>query len=257
MDDNLIETIKLNDEQLNKFNNLIDLRMINVPIQYIIGEWDFRDLTLKVKPPVFIPRPETEELIDLIINDYSFNDGNNNINFIDIGCGCGTISLSLLNELKQAKCLAIDKSQIACDLTKENAKNLNLDKQLTVLNYNIKSFDKNLSNNVITEQYDLIVSNPPYIAYKKLKKLSDDIKLYEDIKAFDGGKDGLDIINIIFDIAVKHLKGNCFLWLEIDSDQTELIKEILLKSTYNKELKFIQSFKDIFNNERFIKIIKL
>lgn len=79
-----------------RFEKLCDCRMARMPIQYIIGEWDFRELTLKMQPPVFIPRPETEELVELILQQYDVKES---LNFLEVGCGSGCISLSLLYSL--------------------------------------------------------------------------------------------------------------------------------------------------------------
>jgi release factor glutamine methyltransferase len=86
----------LTDQQMTKLEQLCLARMARMPVQYIIGEWDFRDLKLKMIPPVFIPRPETEELVELILQQM---DEKNELEFLEIGCGSGAISLSLLKAL--------------------------------------------------------------------------------------------------------------------------------------------------------------
>lgn len=87
---------KLTSAQTQRFEELCECRMARMPIQYIIGEWDFRDLTLEMKPPVFIPRPETEELVELILQQF---DSKRAMRFMEIGCGSGAISLALLKSL--------------------------------------------------------------------------------------------------------------------------------------------------------------
>lgn len=90
------KTIVLTDAQLARFEQLCECRVARMPIQYIIGEWDFCDLVLKMVPPVFIPRPETEELVELILQQF---DSKRTMRFMEIGCGSGAISLALLNAL--------------------------------------------------------------------------------------------------------------------------------------------------------------
>lgn len=86
----------LSETQLNKIDQLCNCRLARIPVQYIIGEWNFKDLTLSMVPPVFIPRPETEELVNLILQQIDITD---EINFLEIGCGSGAISLALLKSL--------------------------------------------------------------------------------------------------------------------------------------------------------------
>lgn len=90
--------ITLTEAQLNRFEQLCECRMARMPVQYIIGEWEFCDLVLKMVPPVFIPRPETEELVELILQQC---DSNLTIRFLEIGCGSGAISLALLHALQK------------------------------------------------------------------------------------------------------------------------------------------------------------
>lgn len=100
------KTLFLNEEQLARFEQLCECRAARMPIQYIIGEWDFCDLVLKMTPPVFIPRPETEELVELILQQF---DSKLPMRFMEIGCGSGAISLALLHALPKVCEIAIRK----------------------------------------------------------------------------------------------------------------------------------------------------
>lgn len=115
----------LNIHQTKKLIAMSQCRLANMPIQYILGYWDFRELRLKMRPPVFIPRPETEELVAIVLNHLNILREQNVINVLEIGCGSGAISLSLMKEYKNhfnyLKILAIDQSASACNLTSENA----------------------------------------------------------------------------------------------------------------------------------------
>ena len=123
------KTSYLNTEQSESLAKMVQCRLAKMPIQYIIGYWEFRELRLTMKPPVFIPRAETEGLVDVILN-HLIGLKNTEINILEIGCGSGAISLSLMKEYKSQfnniKILAVDQSASACRLTLENAANLQL-----------------------------------------------------------------------------------------------------------------------------------
>lgn len=95
-----ISGIKLSSQQLSHFEKLCECRIARMPIQYCLGEWDFRDLTLKMKPPVFIPRPETEELVELILQQF---DCKSSMRFMEVGCGSGAICIALLKSLPKVR----------------------------------------------------------------------------------------------------------------------------------------------------------
>ncbi|XP_044204831.1 MTRF1L release factor glutamine methyltransferase isoform X2 [Thunnus albacares] len=113
----------LSQEKIEQIWKLCTRRLSRMPVQYVIEEWDFRDLTLKMRPPVFIPRPETEELVELVLSDLQMKqtDGDVQHTCLEVGCGSGAISLSLLYSLPQLTVIALDQSQDAVDLTRENA----------------------------------------------------------------------------------------------------------------------------------------
>lgn len=142
-----------------------------MPVQYIIGQWDFRDLRLKMVPPVFIPRPETEELVELILQQVDIT---KKMKILEIGCGSGAISLSLLKSLPAVECIAIDQSKLACRLTMDNAQSLNLSQRLKIFKHKINS---NTLPDEIGSNFDLIVSNPPYVPTREMRQLEPEIKM--------------------------------------------------------------------------------
>lgn len=159
-------------EQVEKFEKLCHARIARMPIQYIIGEWDFRDLKLIMQPPVFIPRPETEELVELILQQQI--DLTKPIRFLEIGCGSGAISLSLLSALPNAVAEAADQSSMACLLTMKNAINLKLSDRIKIIQSKIGD---RMKPEEFNSNYDFIVSNPPYIPSTDLMHLDPEIRL--------------------------------------------------------------------------------
>ncbi|XP_078066079.1 MTRF1L release factor glutamine methyltransferase isoform X2 [Mustelus asterias] len=227
-------------EQKQTIWNLCSQRLQHVPVQYVIEEWDFRDLTLKMKPPVFIPRPETEELVNLVLSEFTEEEDvlfsvektrwQNSQQaapalFLEIGCGSGAIVLSLLHVFKQSCAVAVDKSPEAVDLTRQNAERLCVQHRLQELQLDVLSDSQKLT--WICGSVDVIVSNPPYVFHEDMSGLMPEILRYEDHDALDGGADGLDVIKAILQLAPTVLKDHGKVFLEVDPRHPEMIQNWL------------------------------
>ncbi|XP_055545073.1 MTRF1L release factor glutamine methyltransferase [Wyeomyia smithii] len=241
----------LSDSQLSKIDELCQCRLARMPIQYIIREWEFRDITLKMIPPVFIPRPETEELVELILQQI---DTKQQMTFLEIGCGSGAIVLSILKHVPLSSAIALDQNRLACELTLANAQSQGLRDRLRIFKH--KLVDK-LPKEIEDDKFDMIISNPPYVPSGQLLQLEPEIKIYEDLRALDGGADGLAIIRAILELAGEHLNPEGTLWLEVDSSHPEKIAAYLDEHESRIGLKYICSYKDLFRNERFVEIMKV
>lgn len=169
-----VDTVTLSAEQLARFEELCECRLLRMPIQYIIGEWDFRDLTLQMRPPVFIPRPETEELVELVLQQI---DVKRPLRFLEIGSGSGAISLALLRALPKAIGVALDQSEMAVELTQLNAQRHQLDGRLTVRREKVTRQTAEEATVSTEEMMDLIVSNPPYVPNRDLRGLQAEVKM--------------------------------------------------------------------------------
>ena len=148
------------------------------------------------------------------------------MNVLDIGCGSGAISLSMLKAQSKIQVIAVDQSKSACALTLENAVVLNLDKD------NFKVVNAKLSDDgkmecegeeVPMSPFDLIISNPPYVLRKDLMSIAPEVQLFEDLRALDGGKDGLEVIRSILKFCQKSLKPKGLLFLEVDPCHPHII----------------------------------
>ncbi|XP_071669218.1 MTRF1L release factor glutamine methyltransferase isoform X2 [Patagioenas fasciata] len=203
----------LQQEQIQQLSNK---RLERMPVQYVLGEWDFQDLTLKMRPPVFIPRPETEDLVSLVVEEESWKcEKNSDLCFpvsvphpviLEIGCGSGAISLSLLCKLPQSQVIAVDKEKTAVDLTRENAHRLQLQDRIHILHHDVSlSSAKQL---LLWGPLDFIVSNPPYVFHEDMASLDAEILCYENLDALDGGDDGLRVIKTILALAPSLLKDS-------------------------------------------------
>ncbi|KAI8782364.1 MTRF1L release factor glutamine methyltransferase [Biomphalaria glabrata] len=238
----------LNQTQVDKINELCHLRLTGMPVQYVIGEWDFLDLTLTMRPPVLIPRPETEELallcIETLLNDIEIE----RPTVLEIGCGSGALSLSLLKKCPKLQVVAVDISPTACSLTQENARSLGLMDRICVIQGDFTSDKVQLELSKLSA-FPLIVSNPPYLTTDELTGLQSEIKCFEDPTALDGGLDGLDIIKEIILKAPDLLMTNGHLWMEVSHQQPPLIAK-LVRDSHN-DICLIEVVKDLFGKDRF------
>ena len=214
--------INISQNIIKKFNNEITRRIKKEPIAYITGKKEFWKDTFSVNYSTLIPRPETELLIYKIIKFYKYK----RTNILDIGTGSGCILLSILKELPFSKGTGIDISVEAIKIAKKNSKKMNLSSKS-----NFKVFDINEFN---LGKYDLIVSNPPYIPTRDIRKLSADITNYEPFNALNGGHDGLDVIKKIIYKSKYLLKTNGLFAVEIGYNQYCKVSKFLKQQGFRE-----------------------
>ena len=214
-----------------KFKELINRRSSKEPIAYILKDKEFWSKSFEVNKHTLIPRPETELMIEKLVQIYK----KKTISILDIGTGSGCILISLLSELKSSYGLGIDISKKALYLAKKNA--------IKHLVNNKISFLKRSFKDLYNYKFDLIVSNPPYITSNEMRSLDDDIKKYEPKIALDGGNDGLDVIKKVIYKAKYILKFDGRLALEIGNEQYKKVSKLLLKNNFKIELN-IKDYKD-------------
>ena len=196
----------------------------NEPLQYILGTTHFYRIEFNCDNRALIPRPETEQIIESILE----SDLNNHPapRLIDVGTGTGCIALTLAIHLSNAHVEAVDSSEAALALTWENAEKLDLSERI-VLHHN------NLLSERPDETYDAIISNPPYIATDHWKALPTSVKEFEPRAALDAGPDGTECYEALAPEAWRALKPNGHLFLEIGYDQGTLIQRILQRNGFH------------------------
>ncbi len=211
----------LTSEEYSKFDNLVGRREKAEPMAYILGEKGFWEFDLKVRKGVLIPRPDTESLVEAILDIHK--DRNTALNILELGVGTGAIILSLLHEMPNAKGLGVDVSPDALACAEENAEANNLDDRLTLR-------ASSWFDNVSEDGFDVIVSNPPYIRTDDIPNLMRDVAHHEPSLALDGGNDGLDAYRHIINEAPAKLKAGGLLAFEIGYDQADDLKKLLKDS---------------------------
>lgn len=179
---------ELTKEQYDEFLGYINDRINGRPVAYIVGNREFMGLDFFVKEGVLIPRPDTETLVEEIIQ--LCKNKNEEINIVDIGTGSGAITVSLAKYIKNSKITSLDISDIPLEVGKINAVNNGVDNRIEFLKSDVFTAIKNTE-----KKFDIIVSNPPYIPKKDIETLHTQVKDYEPYNALEGGEDGLDFID--------------------------------------------------------------
>ncbi|KAM4741922.1 LOW QUALITY PROTEIN: MTRF1L release factor glutamine methyltransferase [Anableps anableps] len=239
----------LSKEKTEQVWQLCTKRLSRMPVQYIIEEWDFRDLTLKLRPPVFIPRPETEELVELVLSDLQKHPrvAETQQTCLEVGCGSGAISLSLLKSLPQLEAFALERSQDAVDLSRENASRLGLQDRLKVYHMDvIKDAERMLG---LFSSISVLVSNPPYLFSEDMASLEPEIFRFEDHAALDGGEDGQNVIRQILTLAPDFLSNRGRVYLEVDPRHPPLIRRWVEENM--EELRYMETRHDVSGKPRF------
>lgn len=238
----------LEDEDLAKFEREIKRRGRRVPVEYIIGEKYFMDCKLIVSPGVYIPRPETEILVEEALKileklKYPL------LKVVDLGTGTGNIAISIAKRVQKVKIYAIDLSLKAIKIAKMNAQLNRVEEKIDFL---MGDLFFPLQKKNLKDKIDLIVSNPPYVDRKKLKDLPPEVKKEPDF-ALDGGPEGLSFYKRIISESPIWLKNGGWLLLEIGYNQDKKVAQLLQQE---KRLNLCRIVKDFNGNPRVIIVQK-
>jgi len=238
----LIANVIASEKLKNYLKNIVSRLQDNEPFQYILGNEEFYGLNFKVNKNVLIPRPETEELVEWIIE--TSNKLDENIKILDIGTGSGCIAISLNKNLKKAEIYACDVSNKALEIANENNK---------ILKANVKFFEQDILKKELwknKETYDIIVSNPPYIPNSEKRLMHENVLNFEpNIALFVENKEPLVFYNTIADFALLNLKMNGFLFFECNEFNAKEVVKLLEK----RKFKNIELRKDLSGRDRMAK----
>ena len=205
----------LSADQMNGFNALFERRLAGEPMAYILGQREFYGLNLKTTSATLIPRPDTEVLVESGLAKIPTGTPTK---VLDLGTGSGAIALAIASQRPLANITAVDFSEEALQVAQENAASLNLN--------HVTFIQSSWFDALANRKFDLIVSNPPYIAKDDVHLQQGDLR-FEPITALASGKDGLDNIRVIVANAPQHLNQNGWLMLEHGYDQAGAVSRLL------------------------------
>ncbi len=210
----------VSERQLSLLNELAQRRLSGEPIARILGKKEFYSLEFKLNKATLVPRPESELLVDLALEQIEHI---KKPHLLELGVGTGCISIAILKNNKYATILGTDISELALDQAKENALIHKVEQRIK---FQHSSWFEKISN---TKKFDLIISNPPYIETKKIKKLAIEVCNFDPILALDGSIDGLEPYRAIASGSKNHLNNGGVVIVECGYGQEERIIEIFAK----------------------------
>nr|WP_315163192.1 peptide chain release factor N(5)-glutamine methyltransferase [uncultured Flavobacterium sp.] len=229
-------------DEIMVWNSLLESLKKEIPIQYLLGKTNFYGLDFEVNENVLIPRPETEELVEWILESQKSKVKSQKPKILDIGTGSGCIAISLAKNLSEASVSAIDVSEKALATAKKNA---------AINDVNVTFIEKNiLETENLEQQFDIIVSNPPYVRNLEKEEIKKNVLDYEPhLALFVEDNDALIFYRKIAALAQKNLSPNGQLYFEINQYLGVEMKDLLEKMNF----KNIELRKDIYGNDRMIK----
>jgi release factor glutamine methyltransferase len=248
---------RLTVDQAGMLNDLLQRRLAHEPIQYLIGQWDFLEYTIKIKPPLLCPRPETEELVQLVLQDI-VPDGSCRI--LDVGCGTGCIGIALASanlkskgKLRSVHVTALDVEVIAVETSRENAAAILGPSWADCYTVHLCAAEDYSRGMVDRDKrlYDIVVSNPPYIPAADMETLSPGVQNYESRDALYGGSsDGMHVIRTIVQQLPAWCRVGAICWMEVDPSHPRLLKQWL--GSQDLGVEFVASRQDMFGRDRFV-----
>ena len=222
-------------DQQAHFDEILGRRIAREPLDNIFGYREFYGLKFKVNPDVLSPRPETEMLVDYVLE---MTEIDQKCRILDIGTGSGAIPIAIGQYRENCKFIAADISLQALKIARYNVKKHNLENQIACIQSDWFSD--------ISGKFDFIISNPPYINTSALPQLSLEVQKFDPVLALDGGVDGLDPYRIIAEAAKRHLKPNSQVVLEIGYDQGLSVFQIMEQAGFSK----VELAKDLSGHDR-------
>jgi release factor glutamine methyltransferase len=236
----LNKELRLDKQRYSWISSVLKRRTHGEPLQYILGKTEFMGLEFKVNRDVFIPRQETEILVETVLKMVSsIKYQVSSINILDLGTGSGCIAVSLAKFIPYAKITTLDISLEAIKIARENAVLNNVGDKIEFVHSDL--FAQYAIRNT---QYDIIVSNPPYIPTIEIERLQPEVR-YEPRMALDGGRDGLAFYRKIIRNSAHYLKEKGLLMMEMGFNQREALEDIFQDSWNFKVIEVVKDYNNI------------
>ncbi len=214
----------LTQTQINTFNELLEKRQRGEPVAHITGTREFWSLDLMISKDTLIPRPETELMVELILQRYPQT---HDVNLLDLGTGSGAIALALAFERPNWNIIATDQSAAALNIARHNAERL----KIKNIEFYAGNWFEAIEPHICNPQFDIIASNPPYIAAADPHLSMGDVR-FEPVSALASGADGLNDIRLICRQSSRYLKNKGMLIIEHGFDQKQKVSDIFTKSGF-------------------------
>ncbi len=228
-----------------KYLEMIDRRKEGYPVQYIINEKEFMGLDFYVEEGVLIPRPDTEILVEYVLDYIDRVHGNEDIDVLDIGVGSGAIGISIAYYRKNANVCGVDISDKALKVSNINKERFNLNNVTLIKSNLFENIDRN-------KKFHIIASNPPYIPKDDIEALLEEVRDYEPRTALEGGLDGLDFYRRIIPESKHHLHEKGLLIFEIGYNQNNNVRDMMEREGFIN----IETLKDLQGLDRVVLGIK-
>ncbi len=232
----------LTHRELDVFRAFVKRRISNEPLQYILGETEFMSLKFKVSPSVLIPRPDTETLVEAVLREIPEELP---ARILDIGTGSGNIAISLAHYLKASQITAVDISEEALELARENAAFNAVESRIRFIREDLFSPDFLLR---LEQDFDAVVSNPPYISEEEFSTLPDEVRLFEPHTALRDGSDGLTFHRRIAELSEHLLRSGGRIYLEVGMGQAPRVAALLKEAGFDS----VHTIQDLAGIERVV-----
>ncbi len=225
----------------NKLETLLARRLNCEPLAYIFGEWEFFGMSMRVVPPLLVPRPETEHLVSAVLDYLSLCSAPYRV--IDVCCGTGCVGIAIARHFPDTSLYAVDRRQDALEISRENAQRYSISLQ-AICGDLLSPF---------TAPVDVIVANPPYVPEKEWETLSPVITRHEDPGALLAGEDGLDYVRLLIPAAADCLRSGGMLALEIGESHYAAVADLYLRHGFHR----LNCHKDLAGIDRVITGLRL
>ncbi|MBS4033593.1 MAG: peptide chain release factor N(5)-glutamine methyltransferase [Ignavibacterium sp.] len=226
----------LQESEIAKYRDYLKRRSSREPLQYIIGNVEFFGCKFFVDPSVLIPRPETELLVECALKKYLPQD---EIRILDIGVGSGNIAVSILKNLPSSTAVGVDINDDTLSVASKNARENNVIERLELVKFNIfRDDNKTLGN------FDMVISNPPYISLNDFHNLEPELKNYEPLLSLTDNSDGYLFYEKIISVSSDLLNNNGRLFFELGKDQYTKVKKMMIENGF-LNINIIKDYSDI------------